>query len=722
MTGVFPKPYRFTLIGKIENHDDEILVLDHLPGGWKDYRVEWGMDNKYFGFGTKIAHNITFYKKAAEMLRNYNDNFGVESNVTLKVEKGNMNTLQYDFEAEFGVNFSEYESYQHYVVVGLAEMGLKQRLHANDKNTYDIPMEEGEVVQVEQGINLMEYVDYIAKEYEYNYQSYGQPNIYHLYDLPIEMSVNEKNNIHTINYEFKNQSAEIGDYFFKINGIGNVIKGEFKIQINADLSYNHFGWLGSGGSMEIIISVIQKYNNGQSIGRQIHFETIQQIGINPFPPKNITINKFIFLDIVDSEISFVITLNAKTNPASYPAPQPYLGASTLTGRIGFNYYGTFTTKPFSFRAYQLEDWVQKIFKEMRGTDNYNFIDKISDGGLNYLEQYRDRIMVTSADAIRGIENAHGKGCFMDFYDAITGVLGCGAAIDGGKMYFLPKERIFDPNTELANIGSVSRIKVSPFIEWIKNRFKFGYPNKDYDKLNGRHEFNTTVEFVAPFKFLQAKEQSFVGKYRADSFGIQWLRWEYSKKASNDSRSDNDMFFVVVRNIDGKLIVEQNIDANSIENDIGQKGLFNFFISPKRNMMRNGSLLSAYCDKLPVQDLIRFTSSEKVDSKLVSQIPFEETFVDETKDVPIFELPSPLFKPLLFEFDSAAQFCLPQNMMNPHGFIRFNYYGLELKGFVYDIHEATTPAKAQEFKLIAHPDTPPNVSSLISEAGSGKTAL
>jgi len=47
---------------------------------------------------------------------------------------------------------------------------------------------------------------------------------------------------------------------------------------------------------------------------------------------------------------------------------------------------------------------------------------------------------------------------------------------------------------------------------------------------------------------------------------------------------------------------------------------------------------------------------------------------------------------------------------------------KLKGFVYEVFEATTPKKAQEFKLIAHPDTPNNVSELIEKAGRDRGAI
>jgi len=54
--------------------------------------------------------------------------------------------------------------------------------------------------------------------------------------------------------------------------------------------------------------------------------------------------------------------------------------------------------------------------------------------------------------------------------------------------------------------------------------------------------------------------------------------------------------------------------------------------------------------------------------------------------------------------------------------KFNYYGLELKGFAWDVFEATTPAKAQEFILLAHPDTPDDVSQKIEQYGRGLTPI
>jgi hypothetical protein len=56
------------------------------------------------------------------------------------------------------------------------------------------------------------------------------------------------------------------------------------------------------------------------------------------------------------------------------------------------------------------------------------------------------------------------------------------------------------------------------------------------------------------------------------------------------------------------------------------------------------------------------------------------------------------------------------------YVKFNYNGLELKGFVRKVTEASTPKKVQEFELIAHPDTPDNVSQLIYAAGRGDIAI
>ena len=735
-----PKPYRFTLIGRTEfidsngnkTVDTKELVLDHLPGGWKDYGVEWGLDTKYFGYGTKVAHNIQFFKEAADMLREYYDNFGLNADVTLKVEKGNMNTYQYDFEAEFGINFSEYESWQHHVIVGLDERGIKQMLLAKEKNTYDIPMDSdtSQVVSVEKGMNLFEAAVYeIYQKNTINFDVHreqGQYGFYYVFEfLGMTENATMKLNkdlsaIWTNNYIFQDSDLEIP--FWEIK---DVTQNEtIKVKISQELVLRFVPasiiYLNGDSSFRLRIRISQVYNSTPD--SYVIYD--QDFNLKSYPhDEKVSIpiildNDTIMLKNINSTIKLEIGFDISGMIVS---PSVIASVIELSGRCSFEYYGSVVTNPFSFRAYQLEDWAQKIFKEMRGTDDYNFVDEIQDGGQHYLSQYKDRIMVTSADAIRGIEGAVGKGCFSDFYDALTGVIGCGAAVEGNKMYFLSKESVFDPNTEIANIGRVSRIKVSPYIENIKNRFKFGYPNKDYDKLNGRQEFNTTVEFISEFKYLEADniEQSFVGKYRADSFGIQWLRWEYSKKSSTDSKSDNDMFFVAVRkDSNGKLIVEQDVNHH-----LEQKGLFNFFLSPKRNIMRNSRLLAAYSDKLPAQSEIRFISSEKVDSNLVSQIPLDgEASVSERDAVKIYDLGAPLFKPIIFDFDSAYQFAMPEKMKKPRGYIRFNYFGLELKGFILEMTEATTPKKAQEIKLIAHPDTPNNVSWLISQAGHGKTPI
>ena len=734
-----PRPYRFTLIGKHKYSQDEVLESIALPYGWKNYNARWKMERRYFGCGYSGGVDFRFYTEAAAFLRRYFDNFGINARVVLKVEKGNMDTYQYDFEAEFDINFNSYTSHQHYVEVGLLSRGLLTILSTNEKNTYDISMMDGEVVHVGQGINLPENADYSSFSYGYTvvptsyiYTQDGEITVEGSVDKDdfLRMKLDEKaSNIETFNFEFGSQDA-IGKPFFSIR---DKIEGEdyFTLKLSASALFDvvKTQWYSYNGDIKVTISLKKDFggNNTETI---VLFED----NFSPDNPRNFSFNYDIIAE--NKKTDFYIEANFIV-PDDYiykyyeylgktiVSDAPLLSSISVRGEsLNIEYFGAIVTPPFSFRAYQLKDWFQKIFNEMRGDNDYNFVDEIQDGGQHYLSQYKDRIMVTSADAIRGIDNAVGKGCFSDFYDALTGVIGCGAAIENDKIYLLPKERIFDPNTEIINIGSVSRPIVHSYTDMIKNRLKFGYPNKDYDKLHGRHEFNTTVEFVSPSEMANENEQSFVGKYRADSFGIQWLRREYEKKSSTDSPSDNDMFFVAVRRTsDGRIAVEQNIIINSIESDIGQKGLFNFFLSPKRNMLRNKNLLAAYYDKLPAQSEIRFTSSEKVDSKLISHIYDEEgAFIEETSDVPIYKLGEKLFRPLVFEVESAVQFSLPDTMKKPHGYIRFNYFGLELKGFVDEVFEASTPKKAQIFKLIAHPDTPDNVCELIAIAGHGKTPI
>lgn len=333
------------------------------------------------------------------------------------------------------------------------------------------------------------------------------------------------------------------------------------------------------------------------------------------------------------------------------------------------------------------------------------------------------LFATSGDGVRDVRDKDGnltaqiKISLKNFIDSVNCMLltGFGDENIGGTEFAVLEQAdyFFNPDSEIMDVGEVSFLEISPQFDLFANRISIGYPNKGYDEDNGRDEFNITLNFGMNMKRTDAN-LDLVSKIRADSYGIQFTRMNYTPEETGDENSrtkdstaDNEPFVVHVKPAtDGRTGYDVNKDIDIIEGSVNAQGVFNAYLSPKRCMLRHASWLAAILDKQAGE--IEFLSSERQDSNLTSQwMGIEPSAIVEKNNIPISALGKKIFLPYIAKFTTLV----PREMHSLveggkiHGYIAFTYNGVKFKGFPVKISEMPAVNRQQEWTLLLHPDTP-----------------
>jgi biotin carboxyl carrier protein len=112
--------------------------------------------------------------------------------------------------------------------------------------------------------------------------------------------------------------------------------------------------------------------------------------------------------------------------------------------------------------------------------------------------------------------------------------------------------------------------VQPDDDWLINNIKVGYAKQDYNYPLGRQEFAVTLEFDNQLN-VDSKTLDLVSKYRADYTGVHLLHYAYVNSDKKDSKSDNDVFFILAYGTSTKSITApfDNITIEDILVSVGQ---------------------------------------------------------------------------------------------------------------------------------------------------------
>jgi hypothetical protein len=142
-----------------------------------------------------------------------------------------------------------------------------------------------------------------------------------------------------------------------------------------------------------------------------------------------------------------------------------------------------------------------------------------------------------------------KTCIADLFDSANPLLGAALGpLSNGQtetLFLEKKSAVFNPSVITMTLDKVANLKVSIATDYFYNWLKIGYPEQQYDEKSGKFEFNNTNQYQGPIKTI-AKVLELVSKYRADSDGFEFARYNtQGGKSTTYNSSDNSAFMLSV---------------------------------------------------------------------------------------------------------------------------------------------------------------------------------
>lgn len=293
--------------------------------------------------------------------------------------------------------------------------------------------------------------------------------------------------------------------------------------------------------------------------------------------------------------------------------------------------------------------------DYRGPDGYPLTDRLYeiDGELFYFEESEG---VISAPIL---------------YDFDGGNIGN----QSQTINFVHRSEIFSNSADVKHIAHARDISYKVDSGQIYSSIVIGYEKKEYDSINGRDEFNFNNSYSTGCS-VSSKKLTLTSKYRADSYGIEFTAQKRGKDTT-DNQSDNNVFFVLAKRVDGQLVPDRSI---SIENALSD-AVFNGAFSPLACLDANAGYIGMQSKALHLE----FASSDGNSSIVIGGRSM-------SADI---DMTSPLMTCGLLEFttddtDSPASF---------DDLIEIENDGWRYRGFISEVSYLFARNESVKYKLI-----------------------
>jgi len=655
------------------------VFLDNTPDGWQEASLKLGRNKNNFGLMRVYSLPLGFVNLGARIIRQLWELYGVEALVNLGIAKLDHSTLTYKRFYYGALNFSTIDDSNADIVdIQVTEAELSMMLKANENTTYEIP------VDVPEAINVL--VDGLIL--------YSEVAILNRADMVPDGSGGENPNNITSTYVFIGTSTTDTETkypsilwsdstaYVGVEDINDIPADDYIFQADATVTINISGSMtyfiaGSDGT-----DVIAYMKLGSTIRTQILGSTV-----GSGTPLTVTTPISGTIDLQLGEIFFIVVNNKGGGGGK-------VISFTVDNKITIRY--DYRKEPTVIKclppAYVVSELVKKI------TDGrYSFKSTLLSTGA------AKDFLLTCGDAIRGFvanEDYEGpklKTSFSDFFKSYNTRFNIMSGIDTDYVIIEKKGTAFKQEVVL-DVGEASGLRRKTALDLMFNKIQIGWPEQDYNDINGRYEFNNTHTYSTPIKRI-SKTLDLVSIYRADPYGIEFTRINLENKTTTDSSSDNNIFIL---NVDqsGPEVILNRPNYTTLTGVPAGDTIFNVELSPKTCLIEHGDYIHACMDKQDGKELV-FETTEKNGS--LSRTIGGVT-ITENANYPISLLAPKLFLPTVFTFTSET----PQNVIdiiqtNPYGEIQFNWLGNTYKGFIFDVGQQPAENPAQEFELLASPN-------------------
>lgn len=644
--------------------------LPQAPGGWIDNTITFARSARYYGINRSFTIPLKFVGDGASIIRSlYYNGKGIEQYLGLIIQKYNDQNDTYELYYRGELDMSKYEDLAaEGVNISIMEGGIVKLLKSYENTVYEIPCDgsipENKKVLIS-GIRFKDTFKYQVIE--------SNDGSYDLYSVPVVFLSNDGDNVGITKGDQTDEGVTDDIYYEYMRTSGNYLfKSAYDIQLTIKGTQSITGTNPGGETVFLYfaysISPIsdqrfhifngQPITDGQTISTSYEFTFTLPAG------------KTLFL-MRDGDYSG----RAKQNDASF----------TIT--FNSKYEDTYVwTIPAA-------DVFRKLVEKVGGS-KYGADCTLLDDNLN--------LVLTSGDALRQVDKAVIKTSIADFFDSMNVVLNASLSnqtLPGKKesLFFERKGYVFNSSVIDLDLGEVSEFKISAAADYICSNLKIGYSPQSYDEKAGRLEYNTTAQYKAPISRLQ-KDLILVSKYRADSYGVEYTRFNAGGgKSTTNNASDNSVFIL---NVDPSSGIVKRVTYDSISGLDNPETAYNIEqLTPARLVRTHGNWLRSIMHNQPTASLLFQTLDKNRDLSTT----IGSSLITENSDVRISTLDSPLFYPIAMSFKTKVpvNFATLQSVAaNSH--IAFKYNGVQFYGFPIEVSQKPALNESQEWKLLASP--------------------
>lgn len=308
--------------------------------------------------------------------------------------------------------------------------------------------------------------------------------------------------------------------------------------------------------------------------------------------------------------------------------------------------------------------------------------------------------LVKGDWLRGVplEETQLSSSFKEGFKSYDSLFSLGVSIVDNLITIDTKNNILN-NEVVLELGEVSKLEIKPGKNFLFNSVLAGFPSAEYEKENGRDEFNTEVQYTNSVRSVK-KEHNMKSVFRGDGYGIEFARREAIKlTGSKDSRYDNIIFLVdLYKDEEEGLMTRRLEDILYVEGVFSPETVINARLSPGQSVIRWGNYLKIPLYKKPSE--YYFQSKEKNSGLRMATVIGESIDgADITINAP------PYFLPDEHSFIRAVSLTdLITLLRNPNGLVTYTHRGEKFFDFLFEIN-AESDGGNSEWKTLPTKTSP-----------------
>lgn len=498
------------------------------PNGWKDITLQWATNEKYFSTIRAFSTALKFVDDGKDIiLDRLMKGKGTEEVMYLIILRqdpsGGLN--YYKFEYKSRLDFSKAEpDVRTGLSINMLQDDVFALVQADENTKYSIPCNSSNPAAVKvlfDGLLMQDKLNYQTLKTELRLTS---ANFY--FTIPLVLLNNEGDSVGAF-YESQNYDNFSNPNGYVSNGVNSLlyfitptsvtIKGSFVFTWGTDT-------LPSGTMTLFFMTSMQTLPVPAS---QNLF-----VGSNLVPGQTYTVNINTTISLAANEKLYLL-LNLADNFARHFRITPEATNISIL----------FSTKQSASVAYGVRplDLLQQL------------VSKITNGRFTANSKFfanNNRKVILSGSSLRGFTDAQIQTSFADWFQSYTSAYNIGVTVRGGVLWVEPVEDIYNSNREIMNLGEVSNYKLSVAQQFIYTSAKFGYQKQNYNKRNGRYEFNCIHNYKFPV-YTVLNQLNRVSVYHAAPFIMEFIRMDLQNLNSTDDKGDNEVFTVMISDAVGQ---------------------------------------------------------------------------------------------------------------------------------------------------------------------------